>query len=292
MIINQASLAAIFQSFQTIFNEAFEGAPSEYSRIAMRVPSMTKEEIYAWLNAFPKMREWVGDRVLKNLSVSDFKVTNKDFEVTVEVDRNEIEDDRIGIFSPIIRQMGQSAKEQPDELVFALLAAGFSTLCYDGQYFFDTDHPVGGASVSNFGGGNGDAWYLIDATRAIKPLVFQDRKAVQFVSLTDPTSQNVFFQKKYIYGADARNNAGFGLWQLAYASKDDLDAENYAAARAAMMSFKNDEGKPLGVKPSLLVVPPSLEAAGRALLVNQFNAAGASNPWYGTAELLVSRWMA
>ena len=42
-----------------------------------------------------------------------------------------------------------------------LVAAGFTSLCYDGQYFFDTDHPVGPnespASVSNHGGGAGTA---------------------------------------------------------------------------------------------------------------------------------------
>ncbi len=291
MIINSATLAAAFQSFQTLFNQAFQGVSPRWQKVAMRVPSLTKEEIYAWLNAFPKMREWIGDRVLRNLSTSDMKITNKDWEVTVEVDRNDIEDDRLGIYSPIIQQMGQSSGEQPDELVFALLALGFTTAGYDGQYFFDTDHPVAGASVSNYGGGAGTAWYLLDATRAIKPLVFQDRKPVQFVQMTKADDEVVFMSKKYRYGADSRNNAGFGLWQLAYASKDTLNAANYAAARAAMMGFKNDEGKPLGIRPSLLVVPPSLEGAARALLMMQKDATGADNPWYNTAELEVCPWL-
>jgi len=291
MIINQATLAAVFQSFQTLFNQAFEGAPTEWQKVAMRVPSMTATEIYAWLNAFPKMREWLGDRVLRNLSVSDFSLTNKDWEVTVEVDRNEIMDDRIGIFSPIVQEMGKSAKEQPDELVFAIMLLAFSQVCYDGQYMIDTDHPVGSGTVSNDGGGASHPWFLIDATRAIKPFVFQDRSPVQFVSLTNPTDSNVFMQKKYIYGADCRNNAGFGLWQLVYGSKDTLNATNYATARAAMMAFKNDEGKPLGIKPSLLVVNAPNEGAARSLLMKEKDAAGADNPWYQTAELMVSRWL-
>jgi phage major head subunit gpT-like protein len=90
---------------------------------------------------------------------------------------------------------------------------------------------------------------------------------------------------------DRRDNAGFGLWQFAHASKDTLDATNYGAARAAMMSFKDDEGRPLGIRPTLLVVPPTLESAAREILLNERTAAGATNPWCGTAELLVAPWL-
>lgn len=292
MIINQAALTAIYKSFQTIFNEAFSGAESVWQRVAMRVPSMTSEEIYAWLGAFPKMREWIGDRVIKNLALSNYNIKNKDWEDTISVEANHIKDDRIGLYSPLMTEMGRAASSQPDELVFAVLALGLTQLCYDGQYFFDTDHPVGAGVVSNYGGGAGTPWYLLDTSRAIKPIIFQDREAVSFVALDNPTDQNVFFKNKYIYGSYRRNNAGFGLWQLAYASKDTLNATNYGNARAAMMSFKSDEGKPLGVKPTLLVVPPTLESAGQALLNKEYDAAGASNPWYKTAELLVTPWLA
>ncbi|TAN40791.1 MAG: hypothetical protein EPN22_16980 [Nitrospirae bacterium] len=292
MIINQATLAAVFQSFQTIYNQAFQGVPSEWNRIAMRVPSMTSEEIYAWLNAFAKMREWVGDRVLKDLSASDFAIKNKDWEDTISVDRNQIEDDKIGLLTPILQMMGQSAKEQPDEVVFGALVAGFNSLCYDGQYFFDTDHPVGDGTVSNYAAGAGVAWYLMDTTRAIKPIVFQDRRALEFVSMTAPTDANVFMQKKYIYGVDCRNNAGFGLWQLCYASKLELTATNYATARAAMMDFKNDMGKPLGVRPNLLVTTSANEGKARSVVMMQKDAAGADNPWYNTAEVFIPRFLA
>jgi phage major head subunit gpT-like protein len=291
MIISQAALAAIYRSFRTIFNEAFEGVAPLFNRVAMVVPSSVREETYAWLGAFPKMREWLGDRHVKNLTLQSYSIRNRDWEATIEVDRNDIEDDGIGIYSPIVSELGRSAAVHPDELVFALLALGFSTACYDGQYFFDTDHPVAGASVSNFGGGSGTAWYLLDATRSIKPLIFQSRREVAFVSKDQPTDENVFMRKKYVYGVDRRDNAGFGLWQLAYASKDTLNAANYGSARAAMMAFKDDEGKPLGISPSLLVVPPSLEGAARDILMNERDAAGATNKWRNTAELLVVPWL-
>lgn len=291
MIINQANLTALYKGFKTTFNEAFAGVKGTAERVSMPVPSSVAEETYGWLGVFPKMREWIGERHIKNLQAHGYTVKNKDFESSVEVDRNNIEDDQYGVYNPMMAEMGRSAAAHYDELVFALLASGFSTLCYDGQYFFDTDHPVGSASVSNSGGGAGTAWYLLDVTRAVKPLILQKRKPAEFVSLDRPTDENVFMRKKFVYGVDCRDNAGFGLWQLAYGSKQTLDATNYAAARAAMMAFKDDEGKPLGIMPSLLVVPASLEGNARKLVLAETDAAGATNPWKGTADLLVTPWL-
>ncbi|MBE7415086.1 MAG: Mu-like prophage major head subunit gpT family protein [Deltaproteobacteria bacterium] len=291
MIINQANLGAIYKGFRTIFNQAFEGVQSDAERVAMSVPSSVREETYGWLGTFPKMREWIGDRHIKNLEAHGYTIKNKDWESSVSVDRNDIDDDNYGVYNPVVSEMGRSSAAHYEELVYGLLPLGFSTLCYDGQYFFDTDHPVGNGEVSNSGGGSGTSWYLIDATRAIKPLILQKRKPAEFVSLDKPTDENVFMRKKYIYGVDCRDNAGFGLWQLAYGSKQTLSAANYEAARAAMMSFKDDEGKPLGVKPSLLVVPPSLEGKAREILLNERNADGSTNTWRNTAELLVTPWL-
>jgi phage major head subunit gpT-like protein len=291
MVINQASLQAIYRSFSTIFQEAFTSVNSMYEKVAMVVPSTVRETTYAWLGAFPKMREWVGERQIKNLSLETYTIANKDWESTIEVDRNEIMDDAVGVYNPVIAELGRTAAVHPDELVFDLLSRGFVTTCYDSQYFFDTDHPVGAGTVSNHGGGAGTAWFLLDTTKSLKPLIFQSRKEVEFIAKDRPDDEHVFMKKKYLYGVDRRDNAGYGLWQLAFGSKQTLDATGYAAAREAMMSFKDSEGKPLGIMPSLLVVPPSLESEARELIVNDADASGATNKWQGTAELLVVPWL-
>lgn len=237
------------------------------------------------------MREWVGERHIKNLSVSSYAIKNKDWESTVEVDRNDIEDDQIGVYKPILLEMGRTAAIHPDELVFGVLNQGFSTPCYDGKNFFDTEHPVGTGLVSNSGGGNGTPWFLMDTSRALKPLIFQSRREPKFVSMDKDNDEPVFMRKKFIYGVDRRDNAGFGMWQLAYGSKDTLNAANYAAARAAMSSYRDESGKPLYVTPTLLVVPPSLEAQAREILINERTTGGETNTWKGTAELLVVPWI-
>lgn len=292
MIINQANLQGIYKSFSTIFNQALDIATSMWERVAMSTPSTGKSVDYKWLGEFPTMKEWVGDRVIKDLSAFDYAITNKSFESTIEVDRDDIDDDQIGVYTPMIQGLAQAAKSHPDTLVFALLAAGFSTPCFDGQYFFDTDHPVGDGSVSNTGGGSGAPWFLMDLSRPIKPLILQIRKRPEFVAQDRPDDENVFMRKKFRYGVDDRKNVGFGLWQLAYGSKATLDAAAYEAARSAILSFKNDEGVPLGIMPTHLVYGPSLESAARKIIVNERDAAGASNPWYKTAEPLLVPWLA
>lgn len=58
----------------------------------MEVPSVSRDESYKWLGQIPRMREWVGEREIQNLSASDYTIKNKDFELTIAVPRNDIED--------------------------------------------------------------------------------------------------------------------------------------------------------------------------------------------------------
>lgn len=292
MLINTGALRALYTGFQAHFNSGFAGVAPMWPRIATEVPSSTSEEEYGWLGQFPGFREWIGDRVVKSLSLSSYQIRNKSWEQTVGVDRERIEDDRFGIFAPIMTEMGRSAAAHPDRLVYTLLAAGFSTPCYDGQFFFDADHPVGSGVVSNSGGGAGAGWYLLDTSRALKPLIYQNRKPYHFVSLTNEEDEAVFSRKEFRYGVDARSNVGYGFWQMAYGSRQALDLASYTAARAAMMRFTNDAGDPLGILPNLLVVGPGNERAALELVRAERGPGGADNIMRGTAEVLVSPWLA
>ncbi len=296
MLINASNLQVLFTGFNAAFNEGFSGAQSQWSRIAMRAPSITAVEQYGWLAQLPKMREWLGGRHVKNLALHDYTIKNRDFEMTVSVERNKVEDDQYGVLAPAFSEMGRAAAETPDELCFSLLAAGFEGQGYDKQPFFDTDHPVKLAdgtegTVSNMQAGSAEPWYLLDTSRAVRPIIYQERRPFNnLVKLDRETDENVFFDKEYIYGVEGRANAGYGLWQLAFGSKAELNATNYAAARAAMMALRGDEGRPLGVRPTLMVVPPELEEDALYLLNTENKDAGASNPWKGTVELIVTPW--
>ena len=95
-----------------------------------------------------------------------------------------------------------------------------------------------------------------------------------------------------MYGVDCRDNVGYGLWQLCWGSKQTLDAAHYKTARESMLGMKGDHGRPLGIRPTHLLVPPSLEGQALEILNAERNAAGATNVYKGTAQLLVCPWLA
>lgn len=292
MDVNAQVLAALNTGITTAFNTSLTGTETTYQRIAMTVKSSTKSQGYPKLSEIAAMREWVGDRQIQRLDMSAFQITNRKFENTIAVAVDEIADDNVGLYATLASDYGQTAAELPDELVWEQLAMGFDTAHCDGQYFFDTDHPVVDAdgveqSVANYADGAGSAWYLIDATKVIKPVIFQDRLPAQITAKTSLTDDNVFHQDEFLWGAKRRCATGFGAWELAYASKQALTAENYAAARAAMMSMRGHKGRKLNIRPTLLVVAPTNEGAAREILQAERDAAGATNVWRGTAELHV-----
>lgn len=298
MLINRATLASLYTGFSAAFQGAFTGVEPMYSRIATTVPSTTRQNDYGWLGQMPNFREWLGDRVVNSIADHGYSIKNKTYEMTIGVDRDDILDDNLGIYGPMFADMGDGAAKFPDSLVWPLLKAGFDTQCFDGQAFFDNDHPVldqdgNDASVSNMTGGGEPAWYLIDDSRPLKPVIFQLRERFdRIVRMDRDDDLNVFMRKEHLYGVDGRCNVGFGYWQMAHGSKARLNPDNYEKARVAMTELKGDYGRPLGVQPKLLVVPPKLEGAGRRLLQSQLVNGGETNPWAGTAELLVVPWLA
>ncbi|MCY1562484.1 Mu-like prophage major head subunit gpT [compost metagenome] len=62
------------------------------------------------------------------------------------------------------------------------------------------------------------AWFLLDTSLPVKPFIYQERKAPDFVQQTDMASDDVFSRKKFKFGAEARAAGGYGFWQLAYGS--------------------------------------------------------------------------
>jgi len=297
VLINRANLITLGVGFKAAFQNGLGMAPSQHEKVATPVTSTTGKEEYGWLGQVPNLREWIGDRVVQNIGTHDYSIKNKTYEGTVSVKREHIDDDNLGVYGPLFTEMGRASGALKDQLVFALLKAGFDTACYDGQYFFDSDHPVldaNGATVSvaNTDGGGGTPWFLLDTSRALKPVILQNRRPFNFVAKDDPQAENVFWKDEYVYGTDGRLNVGFGFWQMAWGSKQTLNAANYATARAALAGMKGDYGRPLGLMANLLVVPPALESAGRKLLNSELASGGETNEWKGTAELLVVPWLA
>ncbi len=298
MNLTSANLQALFKAYNTNFQQGQSDLGPQgslYEMFATVVPSTTAVEVYPWLKSLPRMREWLGDRVIHGLEGADFSIRNRKFELTAGVPRDNIEDDTYGLWAPVFQEFGRSSREHPNELSVEMLEA--NPECFDGQPLFDADHPVldaGGAevSVSNDMGGAGDAWYVMDCSRAIKPVVFQRRRDYNFRALTDLMDSKIFMTDEFMFGTDARVSAGPGLWMLVVRCNETFSATSYKAAREALQAMKGDHGRPLGLRHTHTMVPTSMEGAARKVLQNQLATGGETNEWANTSELILNPWLA
>lgn len=299
MNIDAGILKKLRTAFKALFQKAFDEADEGYDIIAMKVPSTTKSNTYGWLGKLPGLRKWVGPRVVHSIEAHAYAILNEDFEATVDVDRNDILDDQLGTYNPLMSELGRSAKVHPTELVFETLNNAHELDCYDGQPFLDQDHPVldkdgNRISVSNFHDvdNSNPRWYLVDNSRAVMPLIYQERQKPQFVAKTNAeTSDDVFNNKKFVYGVDYRGNVGFALWQLLFASNAELNEANFDKLYDEMASQKGDHGRPLGITPKILLVPPKLRKKAQEVITVARKANGADNSNQDLVEVKVCPWL-
>lgn len=236
MQITPAILDAIFQAFRLDFQAAYEGTPTWYNLLSTIVPSGTRENRYAWMKKIPRVREWIGERKFNNLVARGYTIINKSFEDSIAIDRDNIEDDQIGVYTADVAMLGSQSAKWMDDLMVACIQAGSTTgLCFDGQPFFNDSHPVD-SDVSTLG----------------------------------------------VYSNNFPNMP--------------LTRDNFITVRQTMVSQLGEDGKPLGIMPRQLIVPPQLEFTAKSILnasiiarTVQGTTAGASetNVLQGMAEVLV-----
>lgn len=106
-------------------------------------------ETYKWLGMVPSMREWVGGRHAKGFRENGLTIENLTFEATLEVLVDEIRRDKTGQVMARVRELAQRTNGHWAKLLSSALIAAESTVCYDGQFFFDTDHSEGESGVQS-----------------------------------------------------------------------------------------------------------------------------------------------
>lgn len=147
MLITPASLQALQTSFSTVFGRAFRAYQTSLSPIAMTVTSSTKTSTYGWMSPLFKMRKWLGPRVVQNLKANAYMIENEPYEATLAVDRDEIEDDQLGLFNPRVENLAAVGAQLPDQLLLeALLANGTG---FDGLAMFSASHTLDPSGVQS-----------------------------------------------------------------------------------------------------------------------------------------------
>ena len=147
MDINRKNMDFLFKSFSMNFASGIESVPDTWQKFCGSIQSGAAANVYPFLEQFGGMREWIGERQLKNVSTRKIEVVNRDFEDTVVIPRNDIEDDQYGIYATLIAQMGCNAgKIWQDLAIEALLS---NPAWSDDTAFFTADRVYGDFPIVN-----------------------------------------------------------------------------------------------------------------------------------------------
>lgn len=229
MLITPSTLKALQVTIDLRFKQAYNAVNPISTRLASTIPSGARGNVYPMHAKLAKLRQWEGERKIVNAKSYRYNLDNEKYELTLEVDRDDIEDDNIGVYSMVIDDMGQQSRLWPDDLVFAAILAGGTETAYDGAAFFSNSHALGSETIDN------------------------------------------------LFASTA------------------LTADNFAAARAAMMEYAGEDGESLRVRPDVLLVPPALEVKARKIVqASTIVEAGAAvdNVLRGLCEVVVAPQLA
>jgi len=278
------------RQFRAHFMEQLEQGRAQFeptlNALLMEFPSDGAGIEHNWSDGIPGLEEWTADRVMGKLGAQRVYVANKPYAAGIEVDRDDLEDDHLGLYYPRIRSLADQYWRHRFEALRDLLNAGATTECWDEKYFFDDDHPLADSSSTNdnlstaalsevgvqaaitmaralkdsygkllnvnpthllYGddlewtakdilmqerqatgetnimrgtlqglripGMTAASWAVADLSKPLKPFMFQNRRAPEFVEVTDPESEDVFNRKRFKYGVDYRGRTYLGFYQ-------------------------------------------------------------------------------
>jgi phage major head subunit gpT-like protein len=126
-----------------------EAGASWVNDVSNLFDSDQESETYKWLGQVPAFREWIGGRQAKGFSENGITIENKHFEATLEVLVREMRRDKTGQVMARIDELAARTVSHWASLLSTLILNGPSTVCYDGQFFFDTDHTEGDSGAQD-----------------------------------------------------------------------------------------------------------------------------------------------
>jgi len=108
-----------------------------------------ESETYKWLGQVPVMRQWIGGRQAKGFTTNGLTIDNKHFEATLEIPLVDLRRDKTGQITVRVNELADRTNSHWAQLLSKLIINGESTVCYDGQYYFDVDHKDGNSGVQS-----------------------------------------------------------------------------------------------------------------------------------------------
>jgi phage major head subunit gpT-like protein len=229
--ITPASLRAAAVQILTRIDTARSKAGSNWAKIAKKISSTGRSTLHSRMVDIGKVERKGTGYSFGTLSTMAYEVTNDDWGLGIGIGVNDIADDLLGLYDERLDLLGKRIEQYPDDGVFALMLAGLTELCIDGQAFFSDTHY---ADPNNINAAN----------------TFDNKRAL------------------------------------------DLTAANYNTHYADMLSFPDGKGRPMGLMPTHLIVPPQLRSMGKSIVKADTISTGGTNVDKGEVELVVEPLLA
>lgn len=144
MITERSVIGAFFEMLNqdagTIWLDAVATQPME---------SDQDTEDYAWLGMAPSMSEMRGEKKFSQLRETPWAVANVEYQGGIKIPKKHVLYDKTGQVDLRVKELAQRTNSHWAKLVGPLLLNGATSLCYDGQYFYDTDHSEGASGTQS-----------------------------------------------------------------------------------------------------------------------------------------------
>jgi phage major head subunit gpT-like protein len=272
------------------YSDLLNSVPIFWQDLAEEIPSDTIEDVFGWMKGISGYRQWIGDREIEGLDASSYTIVSKKYEKTLGIPRDNIKYDKLGLYAPMFKAFGGAARTFRDELLWPLIASGASNVGPDGQYFYDTDHPLTDSkgqtvTYSNYITGAGPLWLLVARPYGIKPFILTKQEELDFVPLVDPTAPNVFIKDEYLWGSKGRFGTGYFLWQLVQAMTTAVAEPYFSQAFTALATRMGDKGRLMPMIPAVAYFPYSMRADVNQTLLAEKLANGASNTNFKVVDI-------
>lgn len=203
-IVTATVLRDIDKAFSARFNKARGNVPAFYKKLCMEVPSTSAANLYGWLADLPAIAKLgkQGEYIKKRLQTLGYGLTNETYGGIIEVPRDAIEDDTVGVFGNVAAMNGQRAGQAPDIELTQVLVNSFSATKgkdYTGGAFFAankkahskatafTNKAVKKLSAANFVAGLASLRERLDAS-GVPLFTMQDPENVFLVVCSDDES--------------------------------------------------------------------------------------------------------
>ena len=152
-LTNAEILENASKTYHDLFDSIFEnGAPGFYELFSEVISTDSVLNEIDVMETMPQVREWIGEKTFRDIFVSNFTATVKNYEKSMSFKRMTVTGDRTGKVAKRLASFlasGGDGGSIYDLLSTAALVA--NGLCYDGSALFSASHPRGpaGANQSN-----------------------------------------------------------------------------------------------------------------------------------------------